>query len=452
MKNYPSSLEGYLVAFPVISVITTCFICISNSLESAANLFSRLGRSPFSYRNHHGKLSKEVVFATFTLLLSLLFLAPTSSNAQAAMTSTGNWNQTARWSGGNIGDAVSETVTLNNNVSGTVLNGYTYTVGNTTLAQNNTLTVNSGGTLNIGNASNSRALVTNNNANISVAGTLVIWGDLEVNNNLVWTISGTVIIKGSVKLKTNSNISVSGNLIIDGDFTGNNNNNVNVSGSVTVGGNINIGNGSNLNGCNKCFKVKGTCSGPASFCNSGALPIVLLSLHAHSNGDNVALDWSTASEKNFDKFIIEHSIDGIKFDSIGFIVGAGESKQVLNYSFNHSSPILGKNYYRLKSVDFDLTYEHSPLVAATFAGSRTVIVYSDPANRNQMAIRTNFKPEEGDRVLIYDNMGLKLSDSEVVKNNSSFEVGNLKQGTYLMKYVSSNFSQTVRFSVVRANN
>lgn len=402
--------------------------------------------------NNSTILGKETVFAAFSLLLTLLFIVPIASNGQAAMTSSGNWNETARWSGGNIGNAVSETVTLNNNVNGTVLNGYDYTVGNTTLSQNNTLTVNSGGKLNIGDASNSRKLTTNNNAKISVAGTLIIWGDLEVKNNLEWTISGTVIIKGNVKLATNSNINVSGNLIIDGDFTGNNNNNVNVSGSITVGGNINISNGSNLNGCNKCFKVKGTCSGPPSFCNSGALPIVLLSFHAQTDGDNIILNWSTASEKNFDKFIVEHSANGITFDSLGYVVGAGESKQVLNYTFNHSNPILGNNYYRLKSVDFDLTYEYSPLVISTFNGNRNVVVYSNPSNRNVIIITTNFSPQKGDRVLIYDNVGLKLSDSEVVKNNSFFEVGNLKQGTYLLKYVSPNFSQTVRFSIVRPNN
>src|SRR5690606_13413729 len=205
--------------------------------------------------NNSTILGKKTIYVASVLLVSLFFLAPIVSNGQtASMTSSGNWNDASKWSGGNIGNDVTETVTLNNNVNGTVLNGSSYEVGNTTLAQNNTLTVNSGGTLNIGNASNSRKLTTNNNAKISVAGTLIIWGDLEVKNNLDWTISGTVIIKGSVKLATNSNINVSGNLIIDGDFTGNNNNNVNVSGSITVGGNINVGNGSNLNGCNKCFK------------------------------------------------------------------------------------------------------------------------------------------------------------------------------------------------------
>ncbi len=381
--------------------------------------------------------------------LIVIILTPILGISQATMSNSGNWNIATNWTTSNIGDLVTETVTINNNVNPTVINGTSFTVGNTTMNNNNTLTINSGGTLNIGNSTNTRNLTTNNNANISVAGTLVIWGNLIVNNNLVWNITGTVIIKGNVQLSTNSNITVSGgSLTVDGNWTGNNNNNVSINspGRINVGGSLNLGNGSNLNGCAGCFHLHGTCTGPPSFCNSGTLPIGLASFGAQILTDGVELTWSTASEENFDKFIIEHSVDGQNFDSVGFVTGAGNSKMLLNYSFIDPRPIIGKNYYRLKSVDYDLSFEYSPLVVAEFTGSKNVMVYPNPTSGNFINVRTNFSPQEGDHIEIYDHLGLKLmafdiSDYDnVLKFNSA-----IKQGSYLLRYVSRTHTQVVRF-------
>ena len=91
----------------------------------------------------------------------------------------------------------------------------------------------------------------------------------------------------------------------------------------------------------------------------------------------VDLKWSTASEENFDKFIVEHSTDGQNFDSLGAITGAGNSKVVLKYSFRDSNPVIGKNYYRLKAVDFDLSFEYSHVWLAEFEGKKNVSVYPE---------------------------------------------------------------------------
>lgn len=381
--------------------------------------------------------------------LFVIILTPIWGISQATMTSSGNWNTATNWSGNNIGDLVTEDVTIDNNVNPTVPNGSSFTVGNTSMSNNNTLTINSGGTLNIGNSTNARNLTTNNNANISVAGTLIIWGDLIVNNNLVWNITGTVIIKGNVQLNTNSNITVSGgSLTVEGNWTGNNNNNVTINspGEIYVGGSLDIGNGSNLNGCAGCFHLSGPCTGPPSFCDSGALPIVLASFGAQTLTQGVELSWSTASEDNFDKFIIEHSVDGQNFDSLGFITGAGNSKQLLSYSFIDSSPIIGKNYYRLKSVDYDLSFEYSPLVVAEFTGSKNVMVYPNPSSGNFINVRTNFSPQEGDHIEIYDHLGLKLMDFDISDYDNVLQFNDaIKQGSYLLRYVSRTHTQVVRF-------
>jgi hypothetical protein len=398
-----------------------------------------------TFQNNSAELAKTkgILWSAIIMLVSAF-----SAHGQT-MSTSGDWNVSGNWTAGNIGDAVTETVTIANNVNPTVINATSFTVGNMALSQNNTLTINSGGTLNVGNSTNERDLTTNNNVNISVAGTLVIWGDLVVNNNLVWNITGTVIVKGNVQLNTNSNISVNGGtLTVGGNWTGNNNNNVSINspGQINVSGNIDLGNGSNLNGCAGCFHVGGTCTGPSSFCNSGALPVELLSFAAFQKDFMITCKWSTASEKNFNYFVVEHSITGIQFDSIGFVQGAGESHTIRNYSFDHAAPSTGKNYYRLKSVDVDQSHEYSGLVVVELHLGNKVVIYPNPGPCDALKVRANFFSEEGDRIELYNSGGVRLLELGV--NDTNMEIHPplpLRPGLYIVRYHSRNAFETTRF-------
>ncbi|MCB9034153.1 MAG: lamin tail domain-containing protein [Chitinophagales bacterium] len=89
--------------------------------------------------------------------------------------------------------------------------------------------------------------------------------------------------------------------------------------------------------------------------NTTALPVELLSFSANCNNDGaVTLNWSTASEINSDKFIVEKSTDGIHFETLTTVHAAGFSTEVLNYSYIDNDA-LDMQYYRLKQIDFDGT-------------------------------------------------------------------------------------------------
>jgi hypothetical protein len=180
---------------------------------------------------------------------------------------------------------------------------------------------------------------------------------------------------------------------------------------------------------------------------STSLPIELMSFEANQCDEAVCLEWSTASEENFDKFIIERSSDGLQYDSIGFMLGSGNSKLQLTYSFQDQFPTLGKNYYRLRSVDYDLTSEYSEPVLAQFAGAKNVVVYPNPVVASSIQLRTNFRPNEGDRVEIFDNLGLKVQEYKITGIESILTFSrSLKPGSYLLRYTSDNYSQVIRFT------
>ena len=75
------------------------------------------------------------------------------------------------------------------------------------------------------------------------------------------------------------------------------------------------------------------------------------------------LFWKTLSEKNNSHFIISRSQDGLNWENIGRVTGAGNSDELLHYEFTDYSPLNGINYYRLQSTDFDGIFYNKGIVA-----------------------------------------------------------------------------------------
>jgi hypothetical protein len=99
------------------------------------------------------------------------------------------------------------------------------------------------------------------------------------------------------------------------------------------------------------------------FPTSPPLPVELSYFKAVQISDIVQLQWQTLTETNNDFFSIEHSQDGENFNEIGKIMGAGNSNQVINYTFNVQNLSFGANYFRLKQVDFNGQNNFSEIIS-----------------------------------------------------------------------------------------
>ncbi len=85
------------------------------------------------------------------------------------------------------------------------------------------------------------------------------------------------------------------------------------------------------------------------------LPISLVKFTAEKIAEKVKIQWTTASEFNNDKFLLEKSIDGKSFEYVAEISGAGTSKELNRYEVIDNEPYKGTTYYRLTQTDFDGT-------------------------------------------------------------------------------------------------
>ena len=365
--------------------------------------------------------------------------------AQANISGNGNWDNTANWTAGNIGDMLSEDVTMNNNRDITVRNGFSYTIGNFTAGNNATLTVQATGVLNIGDAANSRNFVVPNGLNLTVIGTLHIFGNLIVSNNLTVSVSGSLIIDGDVQLNNGASLTVtSGSISVGGNFTGGNNTAISITnpGSIDVDGNFSVGNGSTLGG-DGTLGVGGSCAGP--ICTDPQLPVTLLYFVGAVRDNLVKLDWSTSSELNFDFFLLEKSFDGLTFFELDRIKGHGTTFERKDYEYKDFELPFVRSYYRLTSVDFDGFREVFDIVAVNYNGLASVSVYPNPVV-NTVNVDFNFDPTEEVRVMLTSLSGNAVASYITTQRTNQLQV-DLGSGVYLLRISSGEVNVVRRLKV-----
>lgn len=123
-----------------------------------------------------------------------------------------------------------------------------------------------------------------------------------------------------------------------------------------------------------------------SFSSPVTLPVTLIDFKGNCDDKGIQLNWSTASEKDNQSFMIERSEDGINFFTIGEIPGSVSTEKVQHYYFNDINPNFGINYYRLKQQDLDgkITLFKTISVEANCSKDQDVTfsLFPNPADQN----------------------------------------------------------------------
>ena len=162
------------------------------------------------------------------------------------------------------------------------------------------------------------------------------------------------------------------------------------------------------------------------------LPVELISFNAECQEDGVLLAWTTASESNNDHFLIERSLDGIEFQDIGRVYGAGNSMEAIDYSFVDQQPSGNLSYYRLKQTDVDGTFDYSPVVAihCQVGGSNELLVWPNPAtDLVHIRITDDSEPRQ---FIILDAHGTVVFQGSMV-GSTTFRTEHLAMGMYVVK-------------------
>ncbi|MEL6866131.1 MAG: T9SS type A sorting domain-containing protein, partial [Bacteroidota bacterium] len=162
----------------------------------------------------------------------------------------------------------------------------------------------------------------------------------------------------------------------------------------------------------------------AGIIDEAILPVVLIRFTAElANQNEVLLQWATASEDNNQFFILERSTDGMRFEAIGSVVGNGTTSEFNSYSYLDESPFFGRNYYRLKQVDFDGRYDYSTVRSVVIEGEdlAAAIVYPNPA-KDFTNVRVVSPFETDAQIEVVNAMGQIVSQSVLAQGSNSQQV------------------------------
>ncbi len=159
------------------------------------------------------------------------------------------------------------------------------------------------------------------------------------------------------------------------------------------------------------------------------VPIELVYFHARVEDGRVVLTWKTAAEIDNDFFTIERSPDGLNWEAVEQIQGAGNSSEIRIYEARDDQPFLGLSYYRLKQTDFDGAYSYSSMVPVQVITDKPYKIYPNPATDHITII---FDSDDNTKIRITDQLGREVT-SEMIQGARSMRINTsgLSKGMYL---------------------
>ncbi|PEN11076.1 hypothetical protein CRI94_16780 [Longibacter salinarum] len=187
------------------------------------------------------------------------------------------------------------------------------------------------------------------------------------------------------------------------------------------------------------------------------LPVELASFDVlPTDGRSARITWQTLSEKNNDRFEIEHQApDATSFVQAGTVEGAGTTTQPESYSLTLDELEVGTHTFRLRQIDVDGT--------ATVLGERTIKVSLDTAFELSLGPNPVRSAAKGTLVLqdaqtvratMYDVLGREVQvvhdgPMKAGQNDLSLDASALGSGRYFLRINGESFSTTESITVVR---
>ena len=222
--------------------------------------------------------------------------------------------------------------------------------------------------------------------------TVTINGDLEINYGVSLTImGGTLYVKGDLKLNRYATLELDEGsiLVIEKDFvqkTGAtflaksyvnaDKSTIVIKGNYTIEGTF-AGSSGLINTSDNEVYVFGPKTGVSGTKDetafetkygslSSLLPIELTSFTATATDYGFEFNWVTASEVENDYFTLEYSIDGVDFNEIDYVHGAGTTSEMSEYTYRwDEAPEFDVVYFRLKQTDYNGEYSYSDVIVAS---------------------------------------------------------------------------------------
>ena len=173
------------------------------------------------------------------------------------------------------------------------------------------------------------------------------------------------------------------------------------------------------------------------------LPVSLATFQGNLVDGTVRLTWSTSRETNSSHFVIEKSLDGSSYKSIGQVKSGATSGQ---YSFIDNTPLGKVNYYRLQQVDHDGNSAYSRVLIIRTDGGKVIMKLSPNPIVSQLNVSFTLDRNEGVKINFYDQMGRQVKRYNMQGNKglnvyNLSDLNSLPSGTYVVEVIGESIKE-----------
>ena len=199
------------------------------------------------------------------------------------------------------------------------------------------------------------------------------------------------------------------------------------------------------------------------------IPVELASFTASVNGNDVSLNWMTASEINNQGFEVERQVGSRQsavgnWERIGFVDGKGTTTEVNRYSYIDRSLSPGLYKYRIKQIDFDGTFKYYSLAETIEIGvpDRFVLEQNypnpfNPSTKIRYHIPSVISTEGRNlnvQLKVYDVLGNEVTTlvdeyKPAGLYEVEFDASSLASGIYYYQLHTNSFIQTKKMVLLR---
>lgn len=168
---------------------------------------------------------------------------------------------------------------------------------------------------------------------------------------------------------------------------------------------------------------------------STPLPVNLLTFQAVRQNSQVKVLWETSAEYNAERFEVERSRDGNQFQAIGSTSAAGNSTVLNRYQFTDQQPAPGMNYYRLRVINNDGSFQFSRVIPIRFDQVLALQVYPNPV---KSTLHVQVRADAGDlRLRLFDATGRLVKEQQIAAAGGVIvvpvDVSRLQRGVYVLQ-------------------
>jgi photosystem II stability/assembly factor-like uncharacterized protein len=191
------------------------------------------------------------------------------------------------------------------------------------------------------------------------------------------------------------------------------------------------------------------------------VPVELTSFTATANGKVVILNWTTSTETNNQGFEIERASSSTTpleedWKKIGFVPGFGTTTEPKSYSYSDQSVNTGINYYRLKQIDYDGSYEYSDVVEIEISSPTEFMLlqnFPNPFNPTT-TIGFGLQNKSNVRITILNAIGEEVAvvlneEKEPGFHQVEFSAANLPSGVYFYRLNAGSFVETKKILLLK---